>query len=148
VPITRLKIGFAAGIALLIAGVSIAITSEGGPALWSELVLEIQSVQRDLHRQLARAIQMVKAEGMAASWSLIGLSFLYGVFHAAGPGHGKVVISTYILTHESQLRRGLLLSLVCALCQGLTAIVAVGVTAELLGFTLAKPKAPPQALRL
>lgn len=135
-PITRLKIGVTAGIALLIAGAFISILSEGGPALWSELVLEIQSVQRDLHRQLARAIQMVKAEGMAASWSLIGFSFLYGVFHAAGPGHGKVVISTYILTHESQLRRGLLLSLVCALCQGLTAIVAVAVTAELLGFTL------------
>jgi len=133
---TRRNIFVAAGVAVLTAGLYVSITSADEPTLWSELVIDIQTLQRDLHRQLAGAIQLVKVEGMAASWALVGLSFLYGVFHAAGPGHGKVVISTYILTHESQLRRGLLLSLVCALCQGVTAIVAVGVSAELLGFTL------------
>lgn len=110
--------------------------SEGGTTFWSGIAREIQSVQRDLHRELANAIQAVKAKGMAASWALVSLSFLYGVFHAAGPGHGKVVISTYIFTHESQLRRGLLISLVCSLCQGFTAIAAVTLTAGLLGFTL------------
>ena len=126
----------ATGIAVLIAGLSATTTLAGGAGFWSEVVLEVQTVQRDLHRQLATAIQAVKAKGMAASWALVTLSFLYGVFHAAGPGHGKVVISTYILTNESQLRRGLLLSISCALCQGLTAIIAVALTAGLLGFTL------------
>ena len=126
----------AIGIAVLIAGLSATTTWAGGAGFWSEVVLEVQTVQRDLHRQLATAIQAVKAKGMAASWALVTLSFLYGVFHAAGPGHGKVVISTYILTNESQLRRGLLLSISCALCQGLTAIIAVALTAGLLGFTL------------
>ena len=73
-------------------------------------------------------MQAVRAEGATAAWALVVLSFLYGVFHAAGPGHGKVVISTYILTQESQLRRGLLLSLVSSLCQGLTAILVVAAT--------------------
>lgn len=126
----------AAGIAVLLAGLSATTTWAGGAGFWSEVVLEVQTVQRDLHRQLATAIQAVKARGMAASWALVALSFLYGVFHAAGPGHGKLVISTYILTNESQLRRGLLLSISCSLCQGMTAIVAVDLTAGLLGFTL------------
>ena len=40
-------------------------------------------------------------------------------------GHGKVIISTYLLSHESQLRRGIALSFAAALTQGLTAVVVV-----------------------
>ena len=47
------------------------------------------------------------------------------MFHAAGPGHGKVVISTYLLSHESRLRRGAILSFAAAMVQGLTAILLV-----------------------
>ena len=124
-----------AGLILLFCALSTAMF-ENVPPIWSKLLLKIQSVQRDLHIELAEAIQAVKTKGLAASWVLISLSFFYGIFHAAGPGHGKVVISTYILTHESQLRRGLLISVVCALCQGFTAILVVAFTAGLLDFTL------------
>lgn len=103
---------------------------------WSTLALEIQAIQRDLHRGLAAAIVAVQKEGAVAAWGLIGLSFLYGVFHAAGPGHGKVVISTYLLTQESELKRGLLLSLLASLCQGLVAIALVEATVQLLGLTM------------
>jgi len=138
VPVARRNLLVAAAIAVLAAGLAAPFSAlpDGGPGLWSGLVLEIQTVQRDLHRQLAAAMQAVQAEGAAAATALVVLSFLYGVFHAAGPGHGKVVISTYILTQESQLRRGLLLSLVSSLCQGLTAILAVAATAGLLGLSL------------
>ena len=137
-PVARRNLFVAAAIAVLAAGLAVPFSAlpDSGPGLWSGLVLEIQTVQRDLHRQLAAAMQAVKAEGAAAASALVVLSFLYGVFHAAGPGHGKVVISTYILTQESQLRRGLLLSLVSSLCQGVTAILAVTVTAGLLDLTL------------
>jgi len=114
----------------------ILLQSESVASLWSGLLLEVQIVQRDLHRDLAVAMRTVRAEGVAAGWALVSLSFLYGVFHAAGPGHGKLVISTYILTQESQLRRGLLLSLIASLCQGVTAVIAVTATIGLLGLTM------------
>jgi ABC-type nickel/cobalt efflux system permease component RcnA len=63
------------------------------------------------------------------------------VFHAAGPGHGKVVISTYLLTQESHLRRGVALSLVASLAQGITAILIVESTVGLLGLTLRRAEA-------
>ena len=105
-------------------------------ALWSAAVLEARALHHGLHHQLSSAVRALRAEGATAAWGLVTLSFLYGVFHAAGPGHGKVVISTYLLTHESQLRRGLVLSVVSSLCQGATAIVAVTTVVGLLGFTL------------
>ncbi|RLQ88436.1 nickel/cobalt transporter [Notoacmeibacter ruber] len=61
----------------------------------------------------------------AAGWTLIGLSFLYGILHAAGPGHGKAVISTYMVANEIALRRGIVLSLVSALLQGLMAVAII-----------------------
>ena len=58
-------------------------------------------------------------------WLLVGLSFAYGIFHAAGPGHGKAVISSYMLANEVALRRGIMLSFVSAFLQALTAIVVM-----------------------
>ncbi len=115
---------------------------EGRPApgaslssLWARTVIYVRSQQRDLHRELAGAIKALRREGSAAAaWSLIVLSFLYGVFHAAGPGHGKAVISTYLVTHKSALSRGIWLSAVASLIQGLTAILLVLVLVALIGW--------------
>ncbi len=96
------------------------------PALWDRLVLYGVQMQRDLHRDLAAAMRAVQASEAAAFWTLVSLGFLYGVFHAIGPGHGKVVISTYLATHESRLVRGIALSLLSSFVQGLTAILLVG----------------------
>jgi nickel/cobalt transporter (NicO) family protein len=146
--VARRNLFVAALIAVLAAGLSIALSalSDSGSDFWSGFVLEIQIVQRDLHRQLAAAMQAVQAEGAAVAWVLIVLSFLYGVFHAAGPGHGKVVISAYLLTQESHLRRGVMLSLIASLAQGVTAILIVETTVGLLGLTFRRAEAAATGL--
>lgn len=129
----------ATGLLLLVgAAVLLALAPQLDLAIpyWSQVALEIQVIQRDLHRALAAAMTAVREEGMVAAWTLVGLSFLYGIFHAAGPGHGKVVISTYLLTQESELKRGLLLALAAALVQGLVAILVVETTVRVLGLTM------------
>ena len=103
---------------------------------WSEYLILVQSVQRDLHLSLSGALRDIEADGFGASLALIGLSFLYGVFHAAGPGHGKIVISTYLLSHESHLRRGVILSFASAMVQGLTAIIIVTLAVWLLNLSM------------
>ena len=96
--------------------------------LWSRLTTYIRTQQQKFYRQLAGAIKAVKAENsLAAAWSLVFLSFLYGVFHAAGPGHGKAVISAYLLADEKLLRRGVALAFVSAFFQAISAITLVTV---------------------
>ena len=102
------------------------------PVVWNKAVIYAMQMQRDLHRDLAAAMRAVEEAGPGAYWGLISLGFLYGLFHAIGPGHGKVVISTYLATHESRLLPGLALSFVSSLMQGLTAIIVVSITALLL----------------
>ena len=65
----------------------------------------------------------------------MGISFIYGIFHAAGPGHGKAVISSYLLANEETWRRGIALSFASALLQALTAVAIVAVAAVLIGAT-------------
>jgi ABC-type nickel/cobalt efflux system permease component RcnA len=66
---------------------------------------------------------------------LLGVSFVYGIFHAAGPGHGKAVISSYLVANEETCRRGIVLSFASALLQAFVAVAIVGVAAVLLNAT-------------
>jgi ABC-type nickel/cobalt efflux system permease component RcnA len=90
--------------------------------------------QAEFYRLLSGAIRNAKTDGSAA-WLLMGLSFAYGIFHAAGPGHGKAVISSYLVANEETWKRGITLSFASALIQALVAIGVVGIAAALLGAT-------------
>jgi len=97
----------------------------GLPATTGDGVAFVVETQRELHRSLAAALAAVREQGPGAAGPLVALAFAYGVFHAAGPGHGKVVMTTYLTTHEGRLARGLALTAAAALAQALTAVVAV-----------------------
>jgi nickel/cobalt transporter (NicO) family protein len=88
--------------------------------------------QAIFYRALAGMIR--KTDG-SAFWGLLGISFAYGIFHAAGPGHGKAVISSYLFANEETWRRGITLSFASAIMQSLTAVAIVAIAAILLGAT-------------
>jgi nickel/cobalt exporter len=94
----------------------------------------IVAEQSRFYRALSGLIRAAKTDG-SALWGLLGISFIYGIFHAAGPGHGKAVISSYLVANEETWRRGIALSFASALLQAITAIVIVGVAAVLIGAT-------------
>jgi len=93
--------------------------------LFAGLLNWINTQQQGFYRALTGAMRTMR-DGGGGTWVLVGLSFAYGVFHAAGPGHGKAVISSYMLANEVTLRRGIMLSFVSAMLQALTAIAVMG----------------------
>jgi nickel/cobalt exporter len=90
--------------------------------------------QSEFYREMSSTIRAAKSDGSAV-WSLLGISFAYGIFHAAGPGHGKAVISSYLVANQETARRGIVLSFASALLQSLMAVVVVGIAAWLLNAT-------------
>jgi len=90
--------------------------------------------QAEFYREMSGMIRAAKTDGTAV-WTLLGISFLYGIFHAAGPGHGKAVISSYLVANEETWRRGVVLSFASALLQAFVAVAVVGVAAVLLNAT-------------
>ncbi|QPC91052.1 delayed-early response protein/equilibrative nucleoside transporter [Mesorhizobium sp. INR15] len=103
-------------------GVNDGMAPTTGP--FAHILMWINLRQQEFYRELATAMKAMRDDG-SKLWVLIGLSFAYGIFHAAGPGHGKAVISSYMVANEVALRRGILLSFVSALLQGLTAIAVM-----------------------
>ena len=90
--------------------------------MFSSMLNWINMQQQAFYRALSGALRNMR-DGNGGAWLLIGLSFAYGVFHAAGPGHGKAVISSYMLANEVALRRGVMLSFVSSALQGVSAIL-------------------------
>jgi nickel/cobalt transporter (NicO) family protein len=96
------------------------------PSLWQEPVLWVMDKQRSFYGAMSLSIRQMRSQSpFAAGLTLMLLSFGYGIFHAAGPGHGKAVISAWLLATENELRRGILIAFMSAVVQALTAIVIV-----------------------
>ena len=90
--------------------------------------------QSEFYREISATIRAAKSDGSAV-WTLLVISFAYGIFHAAGPGHGKAVISSYLVANQETAWRGIVLSFASALMQALVAVLIVSVGAWLLNAT-------------
>jgi len=99
--------------------------------IFAALLYWIQQQQQDFYKAMTKALIAMKSEPSNLVY-LVALSFAYGIFHAAGPGHGKAVISSYMLANEVAARRGIFLSFASAFLQGLTAILVIGMIILLL----------------
>jgi len=121
-----LMLVFIAGAAQAANPFSVGISEGGAPS--NGFFGWILAQQMQFEQGLTRAVHAV-ATSPSAAFTLAGLSFAYGVFHAAGPGHGKAVVASYLIANEKALKRGVLLSFLAALMQGVVAIVLVAVLA-------------------
>jgi ABC-type nickel/cobalt efflux system permease component RcnA len=100
------------------------------PGAFGGLFGWVLRTQQSLQRHLATGVKSLKGEhAMAGAAMLALLSFVYGVVHAVGPGHGKMVISSYVVANEETVRRGVTISFIAAALQALTAVALVGVLA-------------------
>lgn len=123
----------AAALALVAAAWAAAWTAGADP---DAAVRWLQDGRLALQHRLSDA--MAGARGgldVAGATAALGIGFGYGVLHALGPGHGKAVVSTYVLGAERRVRRAIVLAAASAMIQGLVAIVLILGAAELLGLT-------------
>jgi nickel/cobalt transporter (NicO) family protein len=101
-------------------------TAAASPALMSDPVGWIQVKQKAFYDAMSGALKAIRGQSQwTAAFMLMAMSFGYGVLHAAGPGHGKAVVSAWVLANERELKRGILIACMSAVFQALTAIVLV-----------------------
>lgn len=92
---------------------------------WPQILGQTMQWQRGIHQQLSGLLREVAEDPARAGWILLAISFSYGVLHALGPGHGKVILTAWLTTDPSRLKTSLRLALAASLLQGAVAIILV-----------------------
>lgn len=92
------------------------------------LIAQIALWQKTFNQAVSANLQQIKAQPLIAGLSLVGISFLYGLLHALGPGHGKFILAGYLSVHQTQMKTALRLSFYASIAQ---ALVAIGLTSVL-----------------
>ena len=113
-------------------GMTVREAAPRGNALMDTLL----ALQALFYQRIQAAVRALP-EGGDAFWTLMGVGFAYGIFHAAGPGHGKAVISAYLVAEERALRRGIGLCFAAAILQAIVAIAMVGAAVAVFRLTAA-----------
>ncbi|HUQ36592.1 MAG TPA: nickel/cobalt transporter [Aestuariivirga sp.] len=97
-------------------------------SFWEDPVLWVREQQQAFYGSMSSTLRQIKSSSpYAAAWTLMFLSFGYGIFHAAGPGHGKTVISAWLLATENELKRGIVIAFLSSIIQALVAILLVSI---------------------
>lgn len=109
-----------------------------GLLLWQAyplLLFKVSEWQRSFNLELSASLNGLHQQ-QQAGLSLVLVSFLYGVFHAVGPGHGKFLLTGYLSFEQTKLPQAIKLTLAAAFVQGIVAVVLVSVIVVL--FTLSR----------
>ncbi|MCD4817204.1 MAG: hypothetical protein K8S23_00755 [Candidatus Cloacimonetes bacterium] len=70
-------------------------------------------------------IQLKKKQNRSLLLSVLFIAFLYGIFHALGPGHGKILISSSFLAENTKIIKGLSAGIVFAFTHSLSGLLLV-----------------------
>ena len=92
---------------------------------WSDAAFWLQQRQQEAHRSLTAGLRLMREDPWGGRAALVGASFLYGVLHALGPGHGKAMVAAYAVAARAPARRAAGLALTAALAQAVFAVVLV-----------------------
>jgi len=91
--------------------------------------------QIQLHRLLVTHLLQINSGQSSAGFWLIGVTFIYGILHAVGPGHGKFIVTTWLSTHQPPRGVALSVPLLGSLVQGGSAIAFVFILAMAFNLT-------------
>ncbi|MCD6588157.1 MAG: hypothetical protein J7K88_06365, partial [Candidatus Fermentibacteraceae bacterium] len=106
------------------------VSTPGGPSTWpviGSIVTKSATAQRKFQITIAETMTDVTETGsMKSLWILLGISFVFGILHAAGPGHRKTVLVAYFMGKGTKPLKGILAGFMLAAVHAASAIILVG----------------------
>lgn len=91
--------------------------------LYGEFLYHINGYQKELNHTIASSFRGLDETGLSGSLLIIGIAFLYGVVHAAGPGHGKAVVASYFLSHGKKITQAFKIGYLVSIIHTISALL-------------------------
>jgi nickel/cobalt exporter len=109
-------------------GAAVSAPQSESPLEWRRLyrtaLQQLVRQQKILRRKMTQLMVKMREQPLGAPlWTFLGLAFFYGMIHALGPGHGKIIVGSYFLSRRGSLKQGVLLGLFFAATHVFTAVV-------------------------
>lgn len=105
-----------------------------GAGILGPVLMQIITWQGELNALISGRLGEAVREGtILPALTVIGLAFVYGLLHAAGPGHGKVAVAGYLAGRPADARTSMVMGVAISLMQGAVAILVIGGLALILG---------------
>jgi nickel/cobalt exporter len=96
------------------------------PTVASKVLAKIAVWQQKLNTKLTEQVKRLQTDSSwEALWPLIVVAFFYGIVHAAGPGHGKVVVFSYFMSQRSTIRKSIFLGNLISFCHAVSGVIIV-----------------------
>ncbi|MCP4395414.1 MAG: hypothetical protein GY804_14285 [Alphaproteobacteria bacterium] len=118
------------------------------PSVISTAWFKIMRYQKILNSKITKHMKRIKKGDLIALFGALGIAFVYGIVHAIGPGHGKIIISSYYLGNEAQKRQAPLMALTFAFTHVISAIVIIWGADKVSSFMLGKPSAEVTGVKM
>jgi len=98
----------------------------GSPRFTQKIFSKIALFQRSLNKRLSELTRQLKEKKSTKLFFLIlFVTFVYGVVHALGPGHGKTLTFSYFLSQETTIKKGITVGLIIGFLHAASALTLV-----------------------
>lgn len=92
--------------------------------IYGSFLKQITLWQYELNRTISSSIREINDENYLLVYATItGIAFLYGLIHAAGPGHGKALVAFYFAKGEEDYKSALKLGYLISIIHAISALV-------------------------
>jgi len=123
------------------------ITSAQFPGFIQMIVNEINNLQRELNASLSVLSRKINREhDFGVFFLLLGIALIYGIIHALGPGHGKIIIISYTLSNPMKAKQGIWLGILISAIHTLSAIILVSILYFILKSTYSNYSQEPKKI--
>lgn len=105
---------------------SVQVSEQESVEVMDQFYSYVAQSQQKIKVRLSRLIRQLKKGDSGVFFLIVGITFLYGIIHAAGPGHGKSVIFSYLVgKKEAKLKKTLMLCWFIPFAQGISAMIVI-----------------------
>lgn len=92
--------------------------------LYNQLIKQIIMLQYQLNSYISTTIRSINDDNLfSTSLLILSIAFLYGLIHAAGPGHGKALVAFYFTSNKFEYKKAFKMGYLISIIHAISALI-------------------------